>query len=116
MMGKLLNQRLYHQSCSFPAVADLDLVSLIKFSTESFYNATDARFRAFIEEASRVTFQYRDKTVEAIKHRKNSLWNIVKNVLKARNQHLLWSTNSGGGVNFSVTCFHQQEQEEIIIL
>ena len=62
----LFLKRYYHQSCSFPAVADLDLVSLIKFSTESFYNATDARFRAFIEEASRVTFQYRDKTVEAI--------------------------------------------------
>ena len=85
-LGKLLNQGFYHQSCSFPAVADLDLVSLLKFSTESLYNATDVRFRALLEEATRITFQYRDKTVEAVVHRKNSLWNIVENVLKARNQ------------------------------
>ena len=85
-LGNLLNQGFFKQSCSFPAVKDLDLVSLIKFSTETIYNETDARFKALIEEATRMSFKYREKTKEAIAHQKNSLYNIVENVLKARNQ------------------------------
>ena len=65
-MEQIINHGLYCHSCSFPAVEDEGLISLKKFSTEALYCATAKRLTALIEEATKSTFQYKDKQVEVV--------------------------------------------------
>jgi hypothetical protein len=83
--GFLLNQELYQQSTSFPSVKDLDLQSLIKWSSKEVYQNTDERLRVFIEEASK-TVGNNSKKEETEITRKHSMYNVVENLLKARNR------------------------------
>ena len=89
-LGSLINSSLMTQSRSFPSMDELDLRTLLEtdMSTNFVYEKTDDRIKDFLEEATKkynVTHEKNRTDITKSKY-EYQLYNIVENLLAARNQ------------------------------
>ena len=87
-LGQLINTSLLAHSTSFPCMDDLRSLLESNMSTKSVYEKTDDRLKNFIDASTKITNTTHAKNRSEVSKSKREyqLYNIVENMLAARNQ------------------------------